>query len=260
MKLYFDHRNYDAVSVYIHVNDEYLGRVRARKDRVTSVEIPAHAEYIKLSFSEIFDPSDELEQVEYENISFGYEKEKEPAHGGLEKMGWQYPYDLEIDMTKYHEDLVFYPANLHITDLEGLLFYKGRKVSDCGWVEMRLLKRVQDFKVKDYRKEKMLIAGLFLLAGFVFLFFNAYQFCTEYLPDPAGYEALHGPDRVLFYKSYIIVPHSVWYTVHVFVDMMIVLTSLGTLYHLAHYDGMIREDKMKDIYYFTESGEIRESC
>lgn len=259
MKLYFDHRTCEAVSVYITVNDEYLGRVRARKERVTSIELPLDVEKIKLSFSAVFDPSDELEKVEYNSFSFGYEKEKEIAHGGLVRMGWQYPYDLEIDMTKYQEDLVFYPANLYIADSEDILFYKGRRVSNCGGVEMKLLKRQQGFKVKDYRKEKMLTEGLFLLAGCAFLFFNLFQYFVMYLPDPEAFEVIQGTHRMLSIKSHLYVSHSTYYIMHIVGCSMIASGSLGYLYHLAHYDGMIREEKMKDTYIFTERDEVKES-
>lgn len=260
MKLYFDHRTFDAVSVYITVNDEYFGRVRARKERVTSVELPVHAEKVTLSFSEIFDPSDELEKVEYDSISFGYEKEKEIVHGGLERMGWQYPYDLEIDMMKYQEDLVFYPANLYIADSEDVRFYKGCRVSDCGWVEMKLLKRQLDFKVKDYRKEKMLTAGLILVAACVFLFFHLAIYMTEYLPDPVAYEAVYGATRLIrIGKGYTSIPTNVYFIMRICVEFAIGAGCFSWIIGLARYDGMIREEKMKDTYMFTERGEIKES-
>lgn len=258
MKLYFDHRTYDAVSVYITVNDEYLGRVRARKERVTSVELPVHAEKVKLSFSEIFDPSDELEKVEYDSISFGYEKEI--VHGGLDRKGWQYPYDLEIDMTKYQEDLIFYPANLYIADSEDILFYKGRRVSDCGWVEMKLLKRQLDFKVKDYRKEKMLTAGLILVAACVFLFYHLVIYLTEYLPDPVAYEAFYGASRLIrIGHGFTSIPTNVYFIMCICGEFVIGAGCLFWIIGLARYDGMIREEKMKDTYMFTERGEIKES-
>jgi len=258
MKLYFDHRTYDAVSVYITVNDQYLGRVRARKERVTSVELPPDAERIKLSFSEIFDPSDELEKVEYDNISFGYEREKETASGVLEKKGWQYPYDLEIDLTKYQGDMVFYPANLNVADSDDILFYKGRRVSDCGWVEMKLLKRKQEFKVKDYRKEKMLAAGLILLGASAFLLCNMYL----YFVNPAMAEKILGESGGtlhIFGSVGIPVPTEKWLVMSMIGGLVAMIGDLLWLRSLIKYDGMMREEKMKDTYLFTEHGEIKEA-
>ena len=50
--------------MYIYIEDNYYGKISAQKNCVTGFEVPDFAKKIRLSFSTVFDPTEELESFE----------------------------------------------------------------------------------------------------------------------------------------------------------------------------------------------------
>ena len=63
MKLYFDQRQAEKINVFVYFDDDYYGKVVATKGDVTGIEVPINTQKVRLSFTDIFDGSDELPDI-----------------------------------------------------------------------------------------------------------------------------------------------------------------------------------------------------
>lgn len=147
MKYYFDQRDSKNVNVFIYVDDEYYGKIYANEACVTSVELlddqsgafleddSDESEVTETETEETKDP-DLLESVAYQDMHFGYEDFVKIPYDGMSNRRWQFPYDVEIDISAYSEDLTFYPAAFERREVDGGIYYQGRTVENCNLLEL----------------------------------------------------------------------------------------------------------------------------
>lgn len=230
--MYFDHRNYESVHIYFYLDGEYYGTVYAHKNVITSVELPSNLKKVCLSFSTIYDPSNEIEKCEMDKLNIPFKCENKPIQSDAEKLSWQFPYNIEIDASEINNDLLFVPAEFEDRVLKGGHYYRAVDVKHGIFIKMKLIKRVKDFGMEEYRRKKLLIWGAIFVAGIIGLPIGFTLYQHEGM-DPWWYKT-HGSTFVL----------------------SILAIFLGRIMFMSYwkYGGMYREKEMQKELIITDAG------